>query len=523
MAVCYISCDPTLVSVIETYEKFTGMEVREVNFPITAADINIEILVAGPSIRNLKRLAATVCDWNLPPVTLFILEDERYTEKVEELSHHPRVGRAVFFCKDNPESLKAGLEEVTHYHVKRQSLDIDNSISGNFCTNNVSPRWLFQTMMEHLDEYIYFKDADSRFLAVSQYLVDKCKQQDAQDVLGKCDFNFFDQQHAQDAYDDERKIALGELKELYKEEKIHHDGVHAWVASRKLPLHTRSHYLAGSFGLSRDITEEKLLHQELERNHERMQSELMLARNLQDTLIQQAVPNFTTPDNQAQLEVATKYVPSFHLSGDFFSVTKTANGGAAILIADVMGHGVRAAMVTAMIQIAVQQLAEFAAHPADFMSRLNKILQRGMQPSGQTMFATAAYCYLDLESRELRYVQAGARHGIFVPTENSRQAEGFEKNNICPALGLLPDTQYLENTIPLSPGDEVMLYTDGIAEAALGEAEYSEQRMMDFLSKHRNEQLPEMLEGLLKAVQDFTQSNDLEDDVCLIALRIPQD
>lgn len=522
MSVCYLACEPPLAAVIRDCKHFATMDVREVHFPITASDINIEILVAGPSIRNLKRLAATICDWNLPPVTLFVLDEDRYTEKVEELSHHPRVGRSVFFCKNTTESLKTGLDEVYGYHCKRRALNIDNSISGNFCTNNVSPRWLFQSMMEHLDEYIYFKDADSRFLAVSQYLVGKTQNKDAQDVLGKRDFDFFDQQHAQDAYDDERKIATGELTELYKEEEILYEGKPTWVASRKLPLHTRSHYLAGTFGLSRDITDEKQLHQALERNHSRMQSELMLAKNLQDTLIQQAVPTFVTSDgNTTQLEVATKYVPSFHLSGDFFSVTKTHNGGAAIIIADVMGHGVRSAMVTAMIQIAVQQLAEYATQPAEFMTRLNKILQRGMQPSGQAMFATAAYCYIDLENCQLNYVQAGARHGIYIPADDSSVATGFRKDTICPALGLLPDTHYLETSEPLSPGDEIMLYTDGIEEAAQGEDEYGEQRMIDFLAAHRSDQLPDMLNSLLATVQEFTHSPELEDDVCLIALRIP--
>ncbi len=204
-------------------------------------------------------------------------------------------------------------------------------------------------------------------------------------------------------------------------------------------------------------------------------------------------------------------------------MTKTPDGGAAIMIADVMGHGVRAAMVTAMIQIAVQQLSEFATQPAEFMTRLNKILHHGMQPSGQMMFATAAYCYLDLNNRQLSYVQAGARHGIFVPADACQQAEGFQKANIGPVLGLLPDIDYSQHSKNLQHGDEIMLYTDGIAEAALGDDEYSEQRMIDFLTEHRNDQLPIMLDGLLQAVQDFTQSSDLADDVCLIALRIPKE
>ena len=521
MAICYIGCDDALIHELQHFPAFQNAELVEVQFPISGAELQIDMLVTGTEVRNLTRLAATISDWNLPPVALFVLSEDRYEERSEYLSHHPRVGRTIFFCKDSPEAIQQGLQQIDTFYKKRVSLTIDNSISGTFSTNNISPRWLFQTMMENLDEYIYFKDSESRFLAVSQYLADKCGKDSTDEVLGLSDFDLFDQTHAQEAYDDERHIATGELKELYKEEKIHKGGKLAWVASRKLPLHTRSNYLAGSFGLSRDISEAKDLHEKLEQNHERMQAELLLARNLQETLIQQRTPAFLNATGEPTLEIATKYIPSFHLSGDFFSIVKTHNGGAAILVADVMGHGVRAAMVTAMIQIAVHQLSDCAPQPAAFMSQLNDMMQRTIQPSGQPMFATAAYSYIDLDAKEITYVQAGARHGIHVPSDSSRRAETFSDAPIGPALGLLPNTQYAEATIELESEDEIILYTDGIVEAAIGDEEYSEARLTEFLMQHRREELPEMMDALLQSVQAFTHTNELDDDVCLIALRIP--
>jgi sigma-B regulation protein RsbU (phosphoserine phosphatase) len=522
MSVCYLGCDESLSLRIQNYPGFSEAEIIAVELPITASEVDIDLLVAGPAATNLERLTATVSDWNLPPATLCIIDESEFEQQVELLSHHPRVGRSIFFCKNTPEAIQTGLDQTYAFYQKRASLNIDNSISGNYTTNNISPRWLFQTIMEHLDEYIYFKDGHSKFLAVSRYLAESCGKKEPSDVLGLCDFDLFDQEHAQEAYSDERKIATGELDELYKEEQIFKNGQPAWVASRKLPLHTRSNYLAGSFGLSRDITEAKELHQKLEENHERMHAELLLARNLQDTLIQQKVPEFLGADGCSTLQIASKYIPSFHLSGDFFSVIKTDQGGAAILVADVMGHGVRAAMVTAMIQIAVHQLRSYATQPAEFMTRLNEMMQRTMQPSGQTMFATAVYSYIDLESKQLTYVQAGARHGIHVPAEQTQDAAIFNSAPISPALGLLPETRYTEAATLLKPGDEIVLYTDGIVEAAIGDEEYSEARLIDFLMEHRRETLPAMVDELLKSVQTFTHSKELDDDVCLIALRIPE-
>lgn len=521
MAICTLGCNPTESKLVHEFEDFDERDIQEARFPITSTTQELDLLIVGASVENLTRLCATISDWNVPPVTLLILDSEDFDTRVDRLSHHPRVGRTIFFCKSDAASIRAGLSEVYAFFCKRKSLNIDNKISGNYTINNVSPRWLFQTMMEHLDEYIYFKDRDSKFLAVSRYLAQSCDKDSASEVLGLSDFDLFDSRHAEEAYTDERKIATGLLQELYKEERIMKNGAHAWVSSRKLPLHTRSNFLAGSFGLSRDITESKLLTQQLEQNHERMQAELILARNLQSTLINQGLPEYLDSTGCGRLEIATRYVPSSHLSGDFFAVQKPADNGCAILVADVMGHGVRAAMVTAMIQIAVQQLRAYANQPAEFMKRLNNMMQRSMEPTGQMIFATAIYCYLDIDTRQLTYTQAGARHGIYAPAGDAESALLFENRTMSPAIGLLPDSEYAESQIELNPNDEVLLYTDGIIEAAMDDEEYSEERLVQFLMAHRRDRLPDMMDGLLASVQEFTMSKDLEDDVCLVALRLP--
>jgi sigma-B regulation protein RsbU (phosphoserine phosphatase) len=520
MSICYIGCDVPTAHQIESYPDFSGLELLEVEFPISGTTLQIYVLIVGPTLTNLARLAATISDWNMPPATLFILPLETFETDVENLSHHPRVGRSIFFCKNTAESIQLGLKEAYAFHTKRTALRLDNTVSGNFTMNNISPRWLFQTMMEHLDEYIYFKDRNSKFLAVNRYFVENCGKSDPRDVIGQTDFDFFDHNHAQEAYSDDRKLATGELKELNKEEHLLKDGLHRWVFSRKLPLHTRSNYLAGSFGLSRDITVQRKLHQELELNHKRMEAELILARNLQSALIQDHVPSFVDAHNSTTLEIATKYIPSFHLSGDFFSINKTASGGAAILIADVMGHGVRAAMVTAMIQIAVKELQSYAEQPVNFMQRLNSMMHESIRTTGQTIFATASYCYLDLKTKQLSYIQAGAHHAIYTPAATEQHSYIFNGKQIGPALGLLPTVEYKEDHIQLQSQDEIILYTDGVVEAAMDEEEYSEKRLLHFLESHRNDQLPLMIDGLIQSVQTFTQNKGMDDDVCVIGLRV---
>lgn len=522
MAICQINCSQKNIKTIDAHFKDCGLgSVQPVDIPISSCTLEIDILIVEESPLVVEQLAASMSDWNVPPATLFLLKDQDFAYQVNYFEHHPRVGRSMFFCKNQTEAIQDGLCSIQKFYQNREQLDIKHADSEIYCANNISPRWLFQTMMKYLDEYIYFKDKKSRFLAVSDYLVKQVNKQSPTEVIGLNDYDFYDQAHADEAYSDEMRLVNEQLSEINKEECVNADMVdEMWVATRKLPLFTKSHRIAGSFGLSRDITREKVLHDKLEQNHERMQAELLLAKNLQTKLMQQKIPQLTKDDGTAAVTIASKYIPSFHLSGDYYSVKQTPCGGIALFIADVMGHGVRAAMVTAMIQTAVQELSEFSSQPAEFIKQLNNTIVQTIKPSGQLLFTTGAYCYLNIKEKHLTYVQAGAKHGILVPVDESKMSHSFKKDTVGPALGLVKDTEYLENKIELQENDEIFLYTDGIVEAAIGDEEFSERRLLDFLAEHRHDQLDDMMNALIDSVQNFTDSQQLEDDVCLVSLRL---
>lgn len=522
MSLCHLACDESQQRLITDCALFKEHSLVELKLPITGSKAQIDLLIAGTKISNFIDLAATISDWNMPPVALFIIPAQDYEVVAEKLHFHPRVGRSIFACNaESVESIQNGLKACHEFYHKRAAIKFTNAVSSNYTTDNISPRWLFQSLMEHLDEYIYFKDKDSKFLAVSNYLVTQCGKKHPQEVLGLSDFDLFDSKHSKEAFIDENKLASGEICELSKEELVEVDGDLTWVASRKLPLRTRSKYLAGSFGLSRNITQQKDMRDRLEASNERMQAELLLARKMQETLMRQNIPPFSKSKNQCGLEISTKYAASFHLSGDFYSIIKTDENHAAILIADVMGHGVRAAMVTAMIQLAVHQLCDYFSQPKEYMQHLNNMLHNSIKSAGQTIFATAAYCYIDLRSKQMTYVQAGGSHGIFVPgNATTQKPRAFDSSNICPALGLLPETRYMESTIELNVGDEVLLYTDGIIEASLGEEEYGEARLTQFLIDHQQDNVSEMMNFLVSEVSNFTKSDQLDDDMCMIGLKV---
>jgi hypothetical protein len=142
MAICYIACDAALVHHINEFPAFKGQKIIEIQFPITATDLEIDLLIVGPTIGKLVKLAATISDWNIPPVALFILPESGYELEREKLLHHPRVGRSIFICKNTEAHILAGMADINAFYQKRDSLQLDNSVSGDYNTNNISPRWL---------------------------------------------------------------------------------------------------------------------------------------------------------------------------------------------------------------------------------------------------------------------------------------------------------------------------------------------------------------------------------------------
>ncbi len=120
-------------------------------------------------------------------------------------------------------------------------------------------RYLLDTLMEHIPDQIYFKDAKSRFVRVSRALASRLGVEDAADAVGKTDFDFFAGEHAQKAFaDEQRLLETGEPLVGIEERETWHDGREAWVSTTKVPLRDRSGRIVGLFGISRDVTDKKL-------------------------------------------------------------------------------------------------------------------------------------------------------------------------------------------------------------------------------------------------------------------------
>jgi PAS domain S-box-containing protein len=132
-------------------------------------------------------------------------------------------------------------------------------------------QYLMRTLMDNLPDHIYFKDHESHFLRVNKALAQFLGLNDPAQAIKKTDFDFFTGDHAQQAYEDEQKIIrTGQLLST-EEKETHHDRPDTWVSTIKLPLSDKDGNIIGTFGISRDITKNKLAEEEIKLKNELLQ------------------------------------------------------------------------------------------------------------------------------------------------------------------------------------------------------------------------------------------------------------
>ena len=395
-------------------------------------------------------------------------------------------------------------------------------------------RNLLKTLMDHLPFAIYFKDLDSHFIAASRALSQLHGRMDPAELIGKTDHDLFSTEHAEGALADEREIIrTGKPIVEYEEKETWPDRDDTWVSTTKMPLRDAQGHIIGTFGISRDITEKKhaadklaRLAAELRAKNESLEQDLEMARELQSALLPQRFPNF--PHHATEQNSAVHFYPFFRpsmiVSGDFFDVLDISDEKAGLFICDVMGHGVRAALVAAIVRSVVIELRPLWTRPGELLVTLNRALLGAFRNSDTTLFASACYVVADLAKGQLRYANAGHPH----PLHLARAANGsvstaspLDGGRPGPALGIFDGAKYETLRCKLSPHDVVLLFTDGLFEVEGLEGQlYDYQRLLRAVGNRTQLPAVELCSSLLAEVQQFSATQEFNDDVCLVAMDI---
>jgi serine phosphatase RsbU (regulator of sigma subunit) len=256
-----------------------------------------------------------------------------------------------------------------------------------------------------------------------------------------------------------------------------------------------------------------------EKNRE-MESDLHMARGVQLAMLPQT--HFPLAAGGLTMRMAHRFQPAGGVSGDFFDVLRLSDHAAGILVCDVMGHGVRSALITAMIRAMLEELRPIAADPGVLLTRLNRDLTRILRQTGGMIFVTAAYAVIHLGFGKFRYAQAG--HPTPLRWDQATQSVRPVR---CPpdaggpALGLMDEFEFTTIEETITAGDRVLLFTDGLFEAAAPNGEeFGPERLAATLARQAGQPLDASLTALLGQVKEFSGGTEFADDVCIVAVEL---
>lgn len=391
-------------------------------------------------------------------------------------------------------------------------------------------RHLLGQLIENIPNNIYFKDLDSSFVMVNKATAQKMGFQEGSDIIGKSDYDFFDSHHAEKSRQDEVDImtSLKPQEEALEREtwEGHED---TWVLTTKIPWLDSKGKVRGTFGVTSDVSDmvnvqvrlSNVASQLKQRNAE-YEQELELARQIQQSVIEAKPLGFPREGAKSDYRVdfSSHYEPDSEMAGDYYEVFPISDTKAGVLICDVMGHGVRAALVVAMLRGLIEKESDSATHPEWFLYGLNDSLANIFTHAGIQMFATALYVVIDLEEQTLAYASAGHPMPIIIKNGEASTLTS-EKIVRGPALGLMPEAPYGSDKLSLSQVDQLVLFTDGIYEVenAAGE-QLGIDSMIKTLGASSGKKGEDSISALLAAAKNHSDSTGYGDDVCMLSIDV---
>jgi sigma-B regulation protein RsbU (phosphoserine phosphatase) len=243
---------------------------------------------------------------------------------------------------------------------------------------------------------------------------------------------------------------------------------------------------------------------------EKLESELEIARQVQAQLFPKEVPKLKT------LELAGVCNPARVVSGDYYDFIPIEERGAAVVVGDISGKGISAALLMASVQASLHaQLAMGAGEDpstATLVTRLNRQLYANTTPEKYATFYCAVYD--DTKSR-LTYTNAGHLAPVLL-----RNGEVMRLESNGTVVGIFPEYPFEQVDVALKPGDLLAAFTDGITESENAQEEqFGEQRLIELLRKNVHRPLDEIIQSVMDAVGSWAHDPSMRDDITMLLAR----
>jgi len=241
---------------------------------------------------------------------------------------------------------------------------------------------------------------------------------------------------------------------------------------------------------------------------ERLQKELEIARGIQLRLLPQHPPYIEGMD------LAANNIPAQEIGGDFYDYIPISRGSWGLVIADVSGKGMPAAIFMGLSRTIVRASATDNPSPAAAIKQANELICRD---STSGMFVTLFYAILNAKERKLRYVNAGHNPPLLI--RNGGEVESLRTRGI--ALGVTHYIDLQEAERILRPGDTIVFYTDGVTEAINVEEEaFGERRLIEIVRENSNLPARGIIGKVEEAVVAFAGKEPQFDDITLLVLKV---
>jgi len=240
---------------------------------------------------------------------------------------------------------------------------------------------------------------------------------------------------------------------------------------------------------------------------ERKRSEMLVASKIQQSIIPASFP---VPEG---FDIAAITIPALEVGGDFYDIFSRHDTSVTLVLADVAGKGVPAALFMALSRTIIRILTRWPGSPAGIIRSSNSIF---IEDSGSVSFVTLFFGVLDAQSCILRYVNAGHNPPVLYRAE--RNLSTLEPTG--PVIGLLDDPDYSEGSVTLSPGDVLVIYSDGVTEAMDPDGKlFTEERLYEVIQQHHLSSAEGLMQAIVLAVRTFAGTAPQSDDLTLIVVK----
>lgn len=392
-------------------------------------------------------------------------------------------------------------------------------------------RNLLRTLVDTLPDRIYVKDTDGKYILDNDAHMRNLGAEKPEDVIGKTVFDFFPPEVATKFDADDHAIMSSGAPLLDREERtVDKAGNARWLSTTKVPFRDSAGNIAGLVCTSSDITqrkhqEEQLAHyaEELHLKNTQMEEDLNMARELQQAFLPDQY--FTFPKESAPAESALwfcyHYLPAAVIGGDFFDVLALSDTEVGVFIGDVMGHGVRPALITSILRGLVQELRPVATDPGKFMTEINQGLSAILRQTRIPIFASGFYFVANTSNGQIRFANAG--HPSPLHLRPATGAVELLRTGRRPgaALGVFGEAVYTTEQREMQPDDRVVLFTDGLFEVEGPDSDFfDEKRLLEAIRKRMSLPLAKLFEDLLNEIREFSTTKHFDDDMCLVGMEV---